>query len=87
MAQKSENERSSQGTGSAEQTGRNRSDQQQRGMDLNKQDTKDIAQQAGVGRKQIATQKDLGAQSGRDDYAGGSDNVMDDQDTGQQTDR
>ncbi len=75
-----------QGTGSAEQTGRNREEQQAK-TDLSKEERKNVAQDADIGRKRIATQKDLGADSGRDDYAGGSGDNMSSQSTNERTDR
>ncbi|MGV3656446.1 MAG: hypothetical protein ACO1NX_00775 [Chitinophagaceae bacterium] len=75
-----------QGTGSAEQTGRNREAQQAK-TDMSKEERKDVAGEGGIGRKHIATQKDLGTDSGRDDYAGGSGDDMSTQSTNERTDR
>ena len=75
------------GTGSAEQTGRNRSEQQAQNTDMDNGGLKKVAEETNLGRQQIATQKDMGAQSGRDDYAGGSGDDMSSQNTGQPTER
>ena len=75
------------GTGSAEQTGRNRSEQQSKNKEINKEARKNVARQAGLSQEQIATPKDLGATSGRDDYAGGSGDDMSSQNTNEPTGR
>lgn len=75
------------GTGSAEQTGRNRDEQKNKMTDLDKGARKDVASDAGIGRKRITTLKDMGSLSGRDDYAGGSGDDMSSENTNERTDR
>ena len=75
------------GSGSAENMGKNRDAQKNRDFDLDEQQKQDIANQIQVDKKDIADLKDLGAGSGRDDLAGGSGDGMTSQSTDQATDR
>jgi len=59
-----------QGTGSAENLGESRDEQKNQTSDLSEREKRDIAGEAGVGRKHIADLRELGANSGRDDNAG-----------------
>jgi hypothetical protein len=77
---------SQEGSGSAENMGKDRSEQQNGMRSTDKQQRKNIASEAGIGRKKIADINELGGNSGRDDYAGSSEG-MSDQDTGTPTSR
>lgn len=76
-----------QGSGSAENTGRDRSEQKSRGMNVSGGEKQNVAQGTGVGKKDIADLSDLGAASGRDDYAGGYAEGMGDESTDEKTER
>lgn len=78
---------SHQGSGSSENTGRDREAQKNTATDLNEQDKKDMAREAGLGRDRIADIEDLGGLSGRDDYAGGNKDGMSENSTNEGTDR
>ena len=76
-----------QGSGSAENSGDNREAQKAKYTQTDKEERKDLAQEAGLGRKRLTDLDEMGALSGRDDYAGGSGDEMSDQSTNQDTDR
>ena len=76
-----------QGSGSAENRGRDRSEQKSRGMDLSADEKQNVARGAGVGKKDIADLGDLGEASGRDDYAGGFAEGMGDESTNERTEQ
>jgi hypothetical protein len=78
-----EENKQQQGTGSAENTGRNREEQVNQSMG----GQQDISSAPGLSKQNTTTIEELGQRSGRDDYAGGFGDGMDDQDTGQGTDR
>lgn len=73
-------------TGSAENTGRDRSEQLNTTRELSPDQKNDIGSQAGENTP-IADIRDLGQLSGSDASAGGSDGVMDDQQQAEDTDR
>ena len=79
-------EQSQQGTGSAEHIGQDREAQKNQMTNLDTEGRKNIAEEGGLGRKRVADLNDLGALSGRDDYAGSDNDDMSDQNTGQPTD-
>jgi len=76
-------EQGKQGTGSAEQTGRDRNEQLQQGTESNQK----IASQIGEEKGRVGSLNDLGAMSGRDDASGGSGDRMENESTGEATDR
>lgn len=78
---------SQEGSGSAENRGQERKQQQAKNTTLNQQERKDIGSQLGADKSRVADLDDLGARSGRDDAAGGSGDRMEDQSTGSATDR
>ncbi len=78
---------SQQGTGSAENTGRNRNEQQQPNTKLSSQERQDIGNQLGNDNNRVADLDDLGMLSGRDDAAGGSGDRMENESTGKETER
>jgi hypothetical protein len=80
-------DKTQQGSGSAENTGLERTSQQQPLTHLDQDARQDIAQQAGVSQEDIADLDDLGQTSGRDDYAGGDNDGMSDTSSGEATDR
>jgi len=79
--------RSTEGSGSAENKGAERGEQQAAHIHIDKEKRKDIASDAGVGKKDLAGLGELGSLSGRDNLAGGDSEGMDRQDTGQRTER
>ena len=76
-----------QGSGSAESLGKDRKDQWNESADMTEQDKEAIAAEIGVDKDEVADIKSLGGLSGRDDNAGGSGDGMENQSTGQATDR
>jgi hypothetical protein len=70
------------GSGSAEQTGRERSEQQFKHTDKQK-----VSADIGESRDRIADPGELGAFSGRDDSSGGSGDGMENENSGSSTDR
>ncbi|HYE54246.1 MAG TPA: hypothetical protein VD996_05360 [Chitinophagaceae bacterium] len=79
--------KSQQGTGSAENTGQDRSTQQNNAARLSDQQKQDIAREIGEERDEVADVQDMGTLSGRDDASGGSGDDMEGQDTGRETER
>lgn len=78
---------SQEGSGSAENKGQNRSEQQAKNTNLSPQEKRDVASQLGKGKNRVADLDDLGMRSGRDDAAGGSGDRMENESTGESTDR
>jgi hypothetical protein len=75
-------QRGTDGTGSAEQTGRDRSEQQ-----MNPPGKQEIGNAIGEDSSRIASLDELGANSGREDASGGSGDRMEGEDSGSETDR
>jgi hypothetical protein len=69
-------ESSQQGSGSAENIGKNRSDQKNPNMKMSDDEKQNIASEIGENPDNVADLQDLGALSGRDDAAGGSGDRM-----------
>lgn len=76
-----------QGTGSAEQTGGSRDEQVNREGNLSQQERHDVSSQIDESENKISSIGQTGGLSGRDDYAGGDDNGMQNQSTGEPTER
>ncbi len=74
------------GTGSAEQTGRDRDEQKMPTTDLSGNERSDVASQIGEKQNNISTVSDLGGMSGRDDAAGGTGERMENESTNERTD-
>ena len=74
------------GSGSAEATGKSRDEQKNRDFTLDNDAKKDIANDAEIPENNVVGLKDLGAGSGRDDYAGGSGDSMSSANTNEPTD-
>ena len=87
MENKDSMQKSQPGTGSSENRGGERNEQQNRSKDLSQGDKQDIASQIGEKPGRIASQRDTGILSGRDDMAGGSGDRMEGENTGEGTDR
>jgi hypothetical protein len=82
---KEEYQEGRQGSGSAENKGEPRSDQQ-----LNDQpgsQKQQISEAIGEDARRVSTIGELGGRSGRDDQSGGSGDAMEDQNTGQATEK
>lgn len=60
-----------QGSGSAENIGESREAQKNQDFNLTDAQKQNIASQTGIDKDAVADPEDLGAGSGRDDYAGG----------------
>jgi hypothetical protein len=80
-------QRSQQGTGSAENTGREREEQKNRTVDVNKQQGQQIAGEMGKGPNQLRDIRHMGGMSGRDDYAGGDNDGMSNENSNEPTER
>jgi hypothetical protein len=78
---------STSGSGSAENRGKTREQQLADNLRVDEQERSRVAGSAGVGKKDIADLEELGAASGRDDYAGGDNEGMSEESTGKPTDR
>ncbi|HYO23053.1 MAG TPA: hypothetical protein VER36_11660 [Flavisolibacter sp.] len=76
-----------QGTGSAENTDRDRTEQMNELTELSLEERMSVADKIGVPPEQVADVRDTGMLSGRDDLSGGSGDRMEDQNTGEETDR
>ena len=76
-----------QGTGSSEQTGRERTEQLHKITHVDENQRQDIADQIGEDSSRVAGLDELGAFSGRDDLSGGSGDDMESQSSGQPTDK
>lgn len=79
-------QRPQQGTGSAENKGQSRSEQQKSKSLLSDEERQNLAGQMGEGPNSLVGLKDMGALSGRDDASGGSGDRMEDTSTGEPTD-
>lgn len=77
--------KSQQGSGSAENTGKPRSEQVNKNMDISNQDKQDIAHELNDTANHIAGLKDMGSLSGRDDASGGSGDRMEEENTSEGT--
>jgi hypothetical protein len=75
------------GTGSAEQTGRDRTDQQSQKTHISPDEKQDIASAIGEDSSRISTIEELGGLSGRDDSSGGTGDHMEQQSSNDPTDR
>jgi hypothetical protein len=73
---KEDQQRSQQGSGSAENIGESRDAQKARNTVVGIDERKDIADQTGLKPEDIIDLQDTGALSGRDDAAGGSGDEM-----------
>lgn len=80
-------QQSQQGTGSSENKGQERSTQLNNKTDLSQEERQNIADEIGEAPEAIASLKDIGALSGRDDNAGAPGDRMEDESTGRETDR
>jgi len=76
---------SQQGTGSAENQGENRDRQKSQTTNVSNNQQNDLSRQAGLGRNRMTDIDDLGGMSGRDDYAGGDNDNMSNQNTNERT--
>lgn len=74
------------GSRSAEQVSKSRDEQKNRDFNLTDEEKADIASDINIPKEQVANLKDLGAASGRDDYAGGSGDGMSNVSTNESTD-
>jgi hypothetical protein len=81
MHHKEELQQGQQGSGSAENTGRDRQEQLT-DTGLSDAEKQTIADHIGENKESVVGLKDLGAASGRDDASGGSGDGMEDQSTG-----
>ena len=70
-----------QGSGSAENTGREREAQKNQKTELNKQERQEIAGEMAQGPNPVADLRAMGGCSGRDDAAGGSGDRMEQENT------
>jgi hypothetical protein len=78
---------SQQGTGSSENRSNPRDEQRNQTTHLTSDQRKDMSQQAGLGRDRMTSIEEMGGLSGRDDYAGGDNDDMSNQNTNERTDR
>ena len=76
-----------QGTGSSEGRGNNRQTQKNPLTDVGEAQQKEIAHEAGLGRKRITDIEEMGGMSGKDDYAGSDSDNMSSESTDEGTDR
>ena len=75
------------GTGSAENLGHDRVDQFNELSELSLEERMNVADQIGVPVQNVSDAAALGTASGRDDASGGSGDRMEEQSTGEETDR
>jgi len=80
-------QQSQQGSGSAENTGGERNHQFNEMTELSLEERMNVADQIGIPVDNVADASQTGAMSGRDDAAGGSGDRMEDENTGERTDR
>jgi hypothetical protein len=66
---------SQQGTGSAENRGNSRNEQKNSTLSVSNDQQHEISRQAGLGRDRMTDIEDLGVSSGREDYAGGDEDL------------
>jgi hypothetical protein len=85
MAQKDQFQQAAGGSGSAEQTGRERSEQQN--QNTNRTEKEDIASQIGEKSSDVSSIRETGGLSGRDDASGGSGDRMENESSNERTDR
>jgi hypothetical protein len=78
---------SQQGTGSAENQGRNRSEQKMQSSSSGDEQRQDISTQIGESKDKVGDIRETGALSGRDDASGGSGDRMENTSSNQETDR
>ena len=78
-------QQSQQGTGSAENQNRSRQEQMNPNTEISQKDRRNISNE--IGNVPVASPKDLGALSGRDDASGGSGDRMEEGSTGEETER
>jgi len=76
-----------QGTGSAENTGRDRNEQKQPLTNINDQQRNDFGKDLDEGTHKITDLGELGMQGGREDHAGGFGDGMKDESSGERTER
>jgi hypothetical protein len=76
-----------QGTGSAENVGGDRKEQFNELSELSLEERIAVADQIGIPVANVSDAAALGAMSGRDDLAGGPNDGMDEESTGDETDR
>ena len=76
-----------QGTGSAENVGSDRKEQFNELSELSLEERIAVADQIGIPVENVSDAAALGAMSGRDDLAGGPNDGMDEESTGDETDR
>ena len=79
-------QQSQSGSGSAEQTGRERSEQQQP-LSPDQEQKQDIASQIGEDQNSISSIRETGGLSGRDDASGGSGDRMERESSNEMTDQ
>lgn len=87
MANKDSKQKAQPGTGSAENKGQGRSEQVSRTKDASRGDKQNLASEIGEHPSRVASVRDTGGLSGRDDSAGGSGDRMEGENTGKTTDR
>ena len=75
------------GTGSAEQTGRDRQKQKMPTTDMTEKEKADVASQISESKNISRTIADIGGMSGRDDAAGGSGDRMENESTNKSTEK
>ena len=80
-------QQSHQGTGSAEQTGRDRDEQRLESRSLSEKEKSDTASQIGEKSSRISSIEELGGLSGRDDASGGSGDRMEEASSNDRTDK
>ena len=78
---------SQEGTGSAENKGMDRSEQKSSTSNMSDEEMRKVADEIGESPDAVTTPSKLGYESGRDDLSGGSGDGMEEQSTGQPTDR
>ena len=76
---------SQQGSGSAENLGKNRNDQKNPNINMSDDEKQNLTSEIDENADSVADLPDLGALSGRDDVAGGSGDRMTDTNTGDRT--
>ena len=82
-----QNQQQQGGTGGAENTGNDRNDQQNKSTDLSNTEKESVANEIGESSDSVTTIRDLGQLSGRDDASGGTGDQMENQNTGQNTEK
>lgn len=77
--------KSQQGSSSAENTGRFRDDQISKSVHTGEKNRQDMTKEIGESQNHLAGLKDMGALSGGDDASGGSGDQMENENTGEET--